>query len=75
VKDTLKAEFAKSADTLAAQLDGPYLIGNALTIPDILACHCINWSIGAKFPRINDRLFAYAKDLRERPAFQAAAAR
>ena len=75
VKDTLKDEFVKSADTLTAQLDGPLLIGNELTIPDILACHCINWSIGAKFPRINDTLFAYAKDLRERPAFQAAAAR
>ena len=35
----------------------------------------LNWAVGAKFPRVDDKLFEYAKALRERPAFQAAFAR
>ncbi|WP_298841386.1 glutathione S-transferase family protein [uncultured Roseobacter sp.] len=75
IKETLKAEFVASADRLSSMIDGPFLMGDEISIPDILACHCINWSVGAKFPRVDDRLFAYAKNLRERPAYQAAAAR
>lgn len=75
IKDALKAEFSASATQLAARLDGPFLMGDEITIPDILACHCLNWAVGANFPRVDDKLFAYAKNLRTRPAFQAASAR
>lgn len=75
VKDLLKEEFAASAAVLSSRLDGPYLAGDTLTVPDIIACHCLNWAIGAKFPRVDDKLFAYGKSLRARPAFQAASAR
>ncbi|MEP1613056.1 MAG: glutathione S-transferase [Roseobacter sp.] len=75
VKDVLKEEFSASAAKLTDRLEGPFLIGNSLTIPDILACHCLNWAVGAGFPRVDAKLFTYAKDLRERPAFQAATAR
>lgn len=75
VKDLLKEEFAASAAQLSARIDGPFLAGDQLTIPDILACHCLNWAIGAKFPRVDDTLFAYGKALRDRPAYQAAFAR
>jgi glutathione S-transferase len=75
VKEVLKEEFSASAEKLSAGLDGPFLMGDEITIPDILACHCLNWAIGANFPRVDDKLFAYGKALRERPAFQAAAAR
>lgn len=75
VKETLKAEFSASADQLAAKLDGPFLMGDHITVPDILTCHCLNWAVGAGFPRVDERLFSYGKNLRQRPAFQAAAAR
>ena len=75
VKDVLKEEFSASAVQLTERLDGPFLAGDALTVPDILACHCLNWAVGAGFPRVDDKLFNYAKALRQRPAFQAAAAR
>ena len=75
VKDTLKAEFLRSADRLGNQLEGPFLMGEEMTVPDILAVHCINWSIGAGFPRLNDSVNAWAKSLRDRPAFKAAQAR
>ena len=75
VKDVLKEEFSLSAAQLSSRLKGEFLMGDTLTIPDILACHCLNWSIGAGFPRIDDKLAQYAKALRSRPAFQAAFAR
>ena len=75
IKDALKAEFSVSSAALADRLDGPFLMGDRISIPDILACHCLNWAVGAGFPRVDDRLFAYGKSLRERPAFQAASAR
>lgn len=72
IKDALKEEFNRSADILADRLEGPYLMGDELTVPDILAVHCINWSIGAGFPRVNDKIGKWAKEMRERPAFKAA---
>ncbi|MBW4706569.1 glutathione S-transferase family protein [Roseobacter sp. YSTF-M11] len=74
IKASLKFEFERSTTQLSNRLDGPFLMGDQITIPDILACHCLNWAIGAKFPRTDDKLFHYAKSLRERPAFQAASA-
>ena len=70
-----KEEFSLNAQRLSDRLEGPYLMGDQMTIPDILACHCLNWAIGAKFPRTDEKLFNYGKSLRERPAFQAAASR
>jgi glutathione S-transferase len=72
IKESLKLEFARSAAMLSDRLEGPFLMGDAITLPDLLAVHCINWSIGAKFPRVDDKLGQWAKTLRERPAFTAA---
>lgn len=75
IKDSLKAEFERAAKTLSDRLEGPFLMGDQITLPDLLAVHCINWSIGAKFPRVDDKLNLWAKSLRERPAFLAAMAK
>jgi len=75
VKDSLKAEFSRSAAYLSDRLDGPFLMGDAISIPDILATHCLNWSIGAGFPRVDDKLNNWAKSMRQRPAFMAAMAK
>jgi len=75
IKDSLKAEFERAAKNLSDRLEGPFLMGDQITVPDLLAVHCINWSIGAKFPRVDDRLNLWAKSLRERPAFVAAMAK
>ncbi|MFG6529581.1 MULTISPECIES: glutathione S-transferase family protein [unclassified Sulfitobacter] len=72
IKDSLKAEFERAGSTLSDRLEGPFLMGDQITLPDLLAVHCINWSIGAKFPRVDDKLNLWAKSLRERPAFVAA---
>ncbi|AYE84979.1 MAG: glutathione S-transferase [Sulfitobacter sp.] len=75
IKDSLKAEFERAAKNLSDRLEGPFLMGDQITVPDLLAVHCINWSIGAKFPRVDDKLNLWAKSLRERPAFVAAMAK
>jgi glutathione S-transferase len=75
IKDSLKAEFERSAAKLSERLDGPFLMGDEISIPDILAVHCLNWSIGAKFPRVDDKLNTWAKSLRDRPAFKAVQAK
>lgn len=75
VRDALMFEFERSAATLSGRLDGPFLMGDDITVPDLLACHCLNWAMGAKFPRTDDKLFAYGKALRDRPAFLAAASK
>lgn len=75
IKDSLKAEFIRACDTLAERLEGPFLMGDEMTLPDILAVHCINWSIGAKFPRANDKIGEWAAQLRGRDAFKAAQAK
>ncbi|WP_299027216.1 glutathione S-transferase family protein [uncultured Sulfitobacter sp.] len=75
IKDSLKAEFARSAALLAERLEGPFLMGEEMSVPDILAVHCINWSIGAGFPAVDERLGAWAAGLRKRDAFKAVRAR
>ena len=74
VKESLKLEFARSLDRLMEQIDGPYLMGDTMTIPDIVLAHCGGWAHNAKFPLENEAFKAYTKRFRERDAFKRAAA-
>ena len=74
VKDSLKLEFTRSLDRLMEQIDGPYLMGDTMTIPDIILAHCGGWAYNAKFPLENEAFKAYTNRLRERDAFKRAAA-
>lgn len=75
IKPSLKAEFARACDVLGKRLETPFLMGDEITVPDILAVHCINWSIGAGFPKVEGPLGDYVSRLRGRPAFKAVRAR
>ncbi|MEM9871931.1 MAG: glutathione S-transferase [Pseudomonadota bacterium] len=75
VKPTVKAEFARNAERLAGMMQGDYLMGDAPTLPDLLASHCLGWSIVAKFDPLPEAIKPYTKRLRDRPAYKAAAAR
>ncbi|SLN68855.1 Glutathione S-transferase GstA [Pseudoruegeria aquimaris] len=71
VKDSLKWEFERSQRLLADKLgDGPFLMGDRMTIPDIIATHCGTWAVAAKFPLVDDRFRAYLSRMRKRPAYQ-----
>lgn len=74
VKDSLKAEFDRNIQRLASEIDGPFMAGDFLTIPDILLMHCGSWALFAKFPPLPDKIKANAKVLMQRPAYQKAAA-
>jgi glutathione S-transferase len=71
IKASLKAEFARSASVLADRLEGPFLMGDQITVPDLLAVHCLNWSIGAGFEPVDERLAEWASGMRKRDAFKA----
>jgi len=71
VKDSLRWEFHRNQERLAERMgDGPYLMGEAFTVPDILLTHCLNWAMAAKFPVEEPALIAYGKQVRSRPAYQ-----
>lgn len=71
IKTSLRAEFARQVVHLGDRIAGEFVMGDEITVPDILAVHCINWAYSAKFPLEDERVTAYAKRLRDRPAFKA----
>ncbi|KIC49920.1 glutathione S-transferase [Tateyamaria sp. ANG-S1] len=76
VVPTLHKEFARNAEALAGMLEqsGDFLMGDKITLPDLLAVHCLGWAFGAEFPPLPEPVKAYSRRLRARPAFRAAAA-
>ena len=69
IKDSLRTEYAANLKSLGARIAGPFVMGEAMTIPDIVLTHCCNWAIAAKFPEPDDRLARYLSQMRARPAF------
>jgi glutathione S-transferase len=75
IKTSLKWEFEQAVARFETLLgDGPFLMGDTMTIADILAAHCGGWAIAARFPVESERFRAYVDRLRARPAFLRAAA-
>lgn len=76
IKDSLKWEFERSQSTLVGRMaEGPFLMGGAMTVPDIILTHCLGWAQAAQFPITEPDLAAYAARMRARPAFQRAMSR
>lgn len=73
IKPALRWEYEKNLTSLATRLaDQPYLAGEEMTVPDILALHCLNWAAAARFPEPPAPLAAYAARLRARPGYKRA---
>lgn len=73
LKPVLKWEFQRAADTLAGHLgDGPFLTGEAITLTDILAAHCLAWARVARFPDPPAPLRDWLSDMQARPAYRRA---
>ena len=75
VKDSLKWEFARNIKRISERMEGPYLMGEEMTIADMLLVHCLGWAISAKFDLEDDRLNTYASQVRKREGFKAARGR
>ena len=70
IKETLKWEFARSLKTLASRVgEGPFLMGDNMTVPDFILAHCGLWARVAKFdidePKVEERI----EHLQSRPAY------
>lgn len=69
VKAACRAEYARNLDRIMDEMTGPYLMGDEISLPDIILCHCGGWAKSAGFPEGPDSFGAYCKALRARPAF------
>jgi glutathione S-transferase len=75
IKESLRWEFDRSQSRLGETLgDKPFLMGETMTIPDILLAHCMRWATNANFPVTDARIIAHRDRMIARPAFQRAAA-
>lgn len=73
IKPELKWEFARNCDRIAERLeDQPFLMGDDLTIPDLIFTHCLGWAIVAKFGVENETLRTYLDAMKSRPAYKIA---
>ncbi|MEP2029608.1 MAG: glutathione S-transferase family protein [Paracoccaceae bacterium] len=69
IKDSLRWEMIGNLDRLATGFTGPFLMGEKITVPDILLTHCLGWALIAKFDPAPPSLRDYTNRLRSRPAF------
>ena len=75
IKNTLRWEFEASQKTLVNRMgEGPFLMGDKMTVPHIILTHCLSWALGARFPIVEHDLTVYLDRMRERPAHQRASA-
>ena len=74
IRGAFEAEYARNIDRILTQIKGPCLMGEDITIPDIVLTHCGGWAFVAKFPTDNAEFKNYLKTMRARPAYQRASA-
>ncbi|ETX15413.1 glutathione S-transferase [Roseivivax halodurans JCM 10272] len=73
IKDAVKHEVARNFTRIAAEIPGPFVMGETMTVADILLCHCGSWAVAAKVPDLPPAMRDWSKPLRDRPAFKRAA--
>lgn len=76
IKDSLRWEWARNLDRMSDRLgDGPFLMGDKLTIADLLCAHCLHWGKAARFDIGPERLRAYLGRMQARDSWQRLSAR
>ncbi|TCL00680.1 glutathione S-transferase [Shimia isoporae] len=70
LKDTLIWEFERNIRNVMSRANGPYLMGEMFTVPDIILTQCATWAKVAGFPTDNEAVVNYIKGTRSRPAFR-----
>ncbi|SNT75956.1 glutathione S-transferase family protein [Paracoccus seriniphilus] len=74
IKNTLRWEFERSQKTLVHRIgEGEFVMGDRMTVPDLILTHCLTWALSAKFPVVEHRLTTYLERMRGRPAYLRAA--
>ncbi len=73
VKETAKAEFKRAMKTLETRLgDNEFVMGDKITVPDILIGHCAGWAKNIKYDLPEGKLGDYFDRVRSRPALKRA---
>lgn len=72
VKATMAWEYERNLNRIVDRIQGPWLMGEEFTVPDILLTHCMRWAQSAKFSAGSDAAQAYFERATARPAYQAA---
>lgn len=73
VKNALKWEYARNSTRLGKRMgDREFVMGDKMTIPDIVLTHCLGWAIVAKFGVEDPVLSAYLDRMRHREAYERA---
>lgn len=67
-------EFQRASGRMSEALQGPYLMGDEMTVPDFILVHCLGWAKIAGFPDPGEVLATYSKSVRARDAYKRAAA-
>lgn len=76
IKNSLRWEFERSQKVLVHRMaEGDFLMGEQMTVPDLILAHCLVWALSARFPVVESRLTAHLERMRRRPAFQRAEVR
>ncbi len=70
ISEAAKWEFDNNFRRLERRFQGPFLLGDQMTIADILLVHCMSWAKGAGFPLNSDVLKTYGKEMRNRTAYK-----
>jgi len=69
-------DFARAMKTLETRLgDNEFVMGEQITVPDLLISHCAGWALGQKFELPKGKVGEYLKRLRARPAMKRALAK
>lgn len=73
IKNTLRWEFERSQKTLVQRMgEADFIMGQDMTVPDIILADCLGWALRAKFPITQHRLTTFLDMMRARPAYQRA---
>lgn len=76
IKNSLRWEFERSQRALVQRMaEDDFVMGDQMTVPDIILADCLGWALAAKFPIVEHRLTEYLAMMRARPAYQRIAAR
>lgn len=75
IKDSLRWEFTRNQGLFVRRMgDAPFLMGDEMTVPDLVLAHCGIWARAAKFDIVEPVLGEYLGRMLQRPALRRALA-
>ena len=70
INESLKWEFARNCKNIAKKMNGPFLMGEKITIPDILLTTLLRWAKKIEFSHNEEKLNSYLLMMKNRRAFK-----